>query len=217
MKNFLIILIILIFSTGKMIAQSPWEKIELPDSISPRCKLYCLDENKLFLFQTNRCPGTIYQTKDGGKNWEIMVGSGSKIDSTKSDGDFISTPMSFINKNIVFFNVFITTDKGETWSFVSSLFRNEMLYELGGLHVFDSNKAFVAGSRNLIKSEDGFQSQNRSYCTTDSLFYPWQWGLYNDGQQVLPYNKFDLSSNPFKNFFYKFCRTYLIFLFTLQH
>ena len=41
------------------------------------------------------------------------------------------------------------------------------------------------------------RAQNKSYCTTDSLFYPWQWGLYNDGQQVLPYNKFGLSTNPF--------------------
>ena len=37
-----------------------------------------------------------------------------------------------------------------------------------------------------IMASVALDAQNTTYCTTDSLFYPYQWGLYNDGQQLPP-------------------------------
>ena len=38
-------------------------------------------------------------------------------------------------------------------------------------------------------------AQSTTYCTNDSLFYPYQWGLYNDGQ-LLPAEDFGPTSGP---------------------
>ena len=112
MKKFLILLIILIFSTGKMIAQSTWEKIELPDSVKIT-QIYCLDENILFGFGY----GNIYKTSDGGYNWVKVFSSKSK--------KFTGEIMSFINKNIGFSilgnDLYKTTDSGNSWFIVGAI------------------------------------------------------------------------------------------------
>ena len=46
-------------------------------------------------------------------------------------------------------------------------------------------------------------AQNQNYCTnpTDPLFYPWQWGLKNDGQLLGPLHNFGLGFYPFTDHF----------------
>ena len=59
-------------------------------------------------------------------------------------------------------NVLTTTDKGQTWNFVSNLFGDEMSSTMEhNLQIFDSNKATFNGFQNLIRTEDGFQSINK--------------------------------------------------------
>jgi len=70
MRKTFIVFFIFIFSTGKMITQSTWEKLELPKSNFLGGALYCLDENRLFFWDNSAWPRTFYKSSDGGKSWK---------------------------------------------------------------------------------------------------------------------------------------------------